>query len=191
MTDSKKVFFIVAIVCLVMSVMALFIPVIWYKYTPEEGKKGNAIDTSYSVAGLIVNAEEFSADVLFYYQGPVVWDIDGLVVFVLASIYIIGIICAGFGVVTLRAQRPNTWQFILTIAGLVLVAVPSIIMMICVFGYGQYFPGKMTVGPAPILTIISMIICICAVIRRKNKVAEELRKELESKGLIRKGGSLL
>ena len=72
-----------------------------------------------------------------------------------------------------------------------LVTVPSVVFIVCVIGYGKYFPGTLSIGPASIITIISMIVCIMAVIRRKNKVAEELKKELEAKGFIHKGRSLL
>lgn len=179
----QKNFFYIAWGCLGCSFLSMLFPVISYKN--PEGKK-----FSYSILKLIFNSSNFEKNVLVKYKGPVVWDITGNITVVLVLVFIIAYLCAIIGLVTLRAQHPNTWQFVLTIVGLVGVAFPSLVLIICVAGYGKYFKGFISFGIAPIITIISMIACIFAVIRRKNKVAEELRRELEAKGLIRKAGNL-
>ena len=179
----KKTFFYVAIGCLALSFISLFFPVI--TYVNEKATKA-----SYSVFTLITKSSEFEETILRKYKGPVVWDITGGITVILVVIFIAALLCAVIGLITLRAQRPNTWQFILTIIGLAGVAVPSLVLIICVLGYGKYFPGKLTFGLAPIITIASMIVCIFAVIRRKNRVAEELQRELAARGLIRRGGDL-
>ena len=179
----KRKFYYIAIACLLVSLVSLFFPVI--TFVNNEGNK-----FSYSVISLVSNSQDFEKNVLMRYFGNVVWDINGGITIVLVVVFVAALLCAVIGLLTLRAQRPNTWQFILTIIGLIGVAIPSAVLIIGVLGYGKYFRGKLSFGPAPVITIISMIVCICAVIRRKNVVAEQLRKELEAKGLIRKGGDL-
>jgi hypothetical protein len=179
----KKKFYYVAAVCLLLSFISLFLPVI--TYVNSAGYK-----LKYSIIDLVSKTKDFETMVLSRYKGPVVWNIDGKITTVLVYIFVLALLCALVGLVTLRAQYPNTWQFILTIIGLAGVAFPSLVLMICVIGYGKYFTGKISFGPAPIITLISMIACILAVIRRKNKVAEEREKELKSKGLIKKAGDL-
>ena len=178
----RKTMFYISIGCLLVSFVSLFLPVI--VYTTDRKKY------SYSVLTLITKADEFEKAVLMKYKGPVVWDITGSITVVLVVIFVFAIICSVIGLFTLRVQWPNNWQFILTIVGLVGVAFPSLVLIISVVGYGKYFPGKISFGPAPVITIIAMIACIFAVVRRKNRVAEEKKKELETKGLIRKAGDL-
>ena len=180
---SKKIFYYIAITGLVLSIISIFLPVISY-----EVKGGK--EYKYSIVGLLTDSEEFETNILDDYEGPVVWDITSKITVILVVTFIAGILCSVIGLVTLRAQRPNTWQFILTIIGMIGVAVPSLILIISVTGYGKYFDGKLKFGIAPVITIISMIICIFAVIRRKNKVAEELRKQLEQKGIMWHAGDL-
>lgn len=182
--NNKKIWFAVSISCLCVSILSLFLSIITYK--PEVG--GHKY--SFSIIDLIGKSPEFDEYILRGYKGPVVWDITGTITAILAIFVVAGIGCSIIGLITLRAQRPNTWQFVLTIVGLIAVACPSIILIICVLGYGKYYTGTIGFGIAPIITPIAMITCIFVVIRRKNKVAEELQHELEQRGLIRRAGDL-
>ena len=47
------------------------------------------------------------------FVAPLTGDMD------MTRLVIAAILCALLGLFTLRAQRPNTWQFVLTIAGLI------------------------------------------------------------------------
>jgi ABC-type Fe3+ transport system permease subunit len=128
--------------------------------------------------------------VLYHYNGPVWWDIGELTVMLLTVAAILALLCAVIGLFTLRQQRPNTWQFILTIVGLVGTGLPSILVITAVFLSDKYFDGDVTCGICPVIMPLSMIICIFAVLRRKNHVTEQLRREALAKGLIRKAGDL-
>ena len=90
----------------------------------------------------------------------------------------------------MRAQYPNTKNFVLTIVGLIGVLIPSVTAIVCVVALGQYYPGGLSLGIAPVISPIAIMVSIGAVVRRKNKVAEELQKEVEEKGLIWKAGDL-
>lgn len=173
---NKKNWFYIAIACVAVSVASLFTSII--TYTTASGTR-----YSFSIVDLIGGSADFEI-VYKQYKGPVVWNITGAITTVLALVAVLAILCSVIGLVTLRAQRPNTWQFILTLVGLAGVAFPSIVLFICVLGYGKYYSGTIRCGISPVITPIAMIICIAVVVRRKNKLAEELRKEAEAKGLI-------
>lgn len=179
----KKPMFFIAITGLVVSIISLFLPVI--TFVTRKGKT-----FAYSIFGILTDSEGFEDNILMKYNGPVVWDITGQISIILAAIFLLALILAIVGLFTLRVQRPNTGQFVLTIIGLIGVAIPSLILIICVVGYGHYFEGRLSFGPAPVITIISMIACIFAVIRRKNRVAKELARALEERGMINRPTSL-
>lgn len=180
---NKKNWFYIAIACVAVSVASLFTSII--TYTTAAGKQ-----YSFSIIDLIGGSSNFEAIVCEEYKGPVVLDITGAATAVLAALAVLAILCAVTGLVTLRAQRPNTWQFILTLAGLVGVAVPSVALLVCIIGYGKYYKGTIGCGISPIITPIAMIISMAVVIRRKNRVAEEICKEVEAKGLIHEAKDL-
>lgn len=180
---NKKNWFYIALACIAVSIASLFTSII--TYTTESGKQ-----YSFSIIDLIGGSSNFESIVYEQYNGPVILDITGTATAVLAVIAVLAILCAVAGLVTLRAQRSNIWQFILTLVGLAGVAVPSVALLVCIFGYGKYYRGTIGCGISPIITPIAMIISITVVIRRKNRVAEELRKEVEAKGLIREAKDL-
>lgn len=183
---NKKTWFNIAIGYVCFSIISLFLPII--TYIPADFY----IDTKikFSIVDLIGGSEVVDYLLTDQYYGPVIFRITGTTVAILAVIVILSVICAVVGLITLRAQRPNTWQFVLTIIGLVGTALPSLILIVCVIGFGQYYPGTIGIGIAPIITPIAMILCIAVVIRRKNRVAEELRKEMEQQGMIYRAGDL-
>ena len=179
---TNKNWFYAAQVCVGISILSLFTSIITYK--------ANGREYTFTIIDLLGDTKQFDRIVVNGYRGPVHWQINGAVTQVLLAVAIIGILLAVIGLFTLRAQRPNTWQFILTVLGLLGVAFPSCVLLMCVFKYGKYYKGVLGFGVSPVITPIAMLICILVVIRRKNRVAEELRKEVEAKGLIRKAGDL-
>ena len=179
----KKNWFYIAIGCIVVSILSLFTSVVAYT-------TGSGTHYSYSIIDLI-QGDDFTNQVLWDYKGPVLWDISGPTVTILSIIAVLGIICAVIGLITLRVQRPNTWQFRLTVVGLIATAFPSLLIILGVLVLGRNFGGSLSCGIAPIITPIAMAISVYVVIRRKNTLQEQLQKELEAKGLIKKGGDLL
>ena len=174
----KKTWFLVAMGSLLISIVSLLLPVITYN------------GYGFNILALIGGDRRFESLVLNSYRGPVLWDLTGFSVSILAILAVAALVCAFVGLFTLRAQRPNTRNFILTIVGLIGVAVPSITVIFSVLALGRYYPGGLGIGIAPIISPIAIGICIYTVIRRKNKVAEEIRKEVEKKGLIWEAGDL-
>ena len=142
---------------------------------------------TFNIVDLVSENEEFVEKILRGYHGPMEIDITGRMVTVMAVLAVLGLVLAIVGLVTLRAQRPRTWNFIITIIGLVIIMIPSVIAMVVVFGFGQYYADKISLGIAPIL------LCIAVVVRRKRKLSKEMRKlhkEVEGRQLVRKAGEL-
>lgn len=178
----KKKWFYVAIACVAVSVLSLFTSII--TYTAPSG-----VATPYSLLDLL-QGTEFRDNVLSQYRGPVLWSMGGSTVSVLAFIAVAALVCAIVGLVTLRAQRPNKWNFVLTIVGLIGTSFPSFLVILAVVLSGDYFNGSISCGVSPVITPVAMVICIYVVIRRRNKVLEQLRMEMEAKGMIWQAGDL-
>lgn len=174
----KKVWFYVAIGCVVISLLSMFLPIL-YSY-----------GVSFNIIDLLKGDIFFEEYVIEAYTGPVIWNITSGTVVLLSVIALAALVCAIVGLVTLQAQRPNTKNFVLTFIGLIGILIPSITIIISVLCLQQYYPGGLKLGIAPIISPIAIMISISAVIRRKNKVAEEMRREVEEKGLIWKAGDL-
>lgn len=181
----KGVWFYVALACVIVSILALFLPI--FKYGSGKNVK------SFNIVDLISGNEDFVNSILRGYHGPFEVDITGGMVTVMAVVVVISLVLAIIGLITLRVQRPNTINFVITIIGLIGIMVPSILALVVVVGLGKYYPQPIAIGIAPIIAPIAIIICIIVVIRRKTKLTAEqkrLQMEVEEKGLIQKAGDL-
>lgn len=178
----NKAWFYVAIGCIMTSIISMFASVIVYI-----NQVGNS--SSYNIISLL-EGDDFSNYVLTKYTGPVLLRMPGYIVTLFAVIGIISIICAIVGLFTLRVQYPNTWQFVLTIVGLVGTLIPSGLIIFGVMASGQYFVGELRCGLYPIITPIAMAISVAAVLRRRDKVKQMNLERLASQGMIRKAGDL-
>lgn len=174
--------FYVAISCVGISVLSLFTSII--SYTAIDGAVYH-----YSILGLL-QGNKFSDTVLTQYYGPVLWNMVGSTITVLSLIFIASLICAVVGLMTLRAQKPNKLNFRLTIVGLLGTSFPSFLVILAVILSGNYFNGSIMCGISPIITPVAMAFCIRVVIRRRNKVMEQLQAEIKEKGLIWSAGDL-
>lgn len=174
----KKMWFNIAVGGIVASIISMFLPIL-----KSHGMGFNIID-------FIVGNEFFNRYVVLGYHGPHILTITSLGVLLLALLAVGALICAVIGLLTLRAQRPNTMNFVLTIVGLIGILLPSVITIACVLVFGNYYEERLVLGVAPIMSPVAVLISLGAVVRRKNKVAEELRKQVEAKGLIWKAGDL-
>ena len=178
----KKKWFYVALACVAVSIASLFSSII--TYTSTTGRV-----THYNLTDLLLETG-FRDDVLSQYTGPVLWAMDGPTVSILAFVAVAAVACALVGLFTLRKQRPNIWQFILTLLGLIGTAFPSFLVILAVVLSKNYFRGEISCGISPVITPIAMVVCIFVVVRRRNKVLEQLRREMEAKGLVYQAGDL-
>lgn len=180
--SGKMGWFYLAIGCVAASLLSMFLPIITYK-------QGN-MKFNFNIIDLVCGNSDFDYYVLACYEGPVVWKITPAITSILAIAALVALICAVVGLVTLRAQRPNTKQFVITLAGLVGILIPSLVIIIIVLIYGRFYEGTLSLGIAPIISPIALMVSMGAVVRRKNKAMEELRKEVEGKGILLKAGDL-
>ena len=177
-TKGKWAWLVTASGTLVISVVSLFLPILTYRTISGTVYR-------YNLLGLL-EGDDFTNTVLAGYTGPVYWRINDMWVTLLTVISVASLVCAIVGLVTLRQQRPNTKQFWLTIIGLIGTCLPAFLVLIAVPLYRDGFPGTLSYGIYPVIAPIATLISVLAVYRRKNKVQEELRKELEAQGKIRK-----
>ena len=167
--------------CIVASVASIFRPVLTYQY--PQGQKSN-----FNIFNLI-EPIELSA-ILSTYTGSFVVRINRTVVTILVVCAVMAIVAAFVGVITMSLQRPNTWQFVLALVGIIGTAIPSVLIFLAVLLSGKYFPGTFSCGVYPIITPVAMALCMITVTKKHKKTQAELRAAEKAKGLIRPGGDL-
>lgn len=167
--------------CIIASVASIFLPVLTYQF--PSGNKA-----SFNVFGFI-EPDGLSA-ILRTYTGSFVVNIDAVVVTILAIAAVLAIVAAFVGVITMSLQRPNTWQFVLALVGIIGTAIPSVLIFLAVILSKNYFPGTFSFGVYPIITPIAMVLCLITVTKKHKKTQAELRAAEKAKGLIRPGGDL-
>ena len=87
-----------------------FLPVLTYTYP-------NGQSTSFHVFGFIEPIE--LSEILGTYSGAFVVNIDQVAVTILAVAAVLAIFAAFVSVITMFLQRPNTWQFVLALVGII------------------------------------------------------------------------
>jgi ABC-type dipeptide/oligopeptide/nickel transport system permease component len=160
----------------------MFLPVLTYVY-PE------GISVSFDVIDF-VNPPDELVEILSSYSGPFYLAVDRIWSTVLAFLAIASIVVAFVGVITISMQRPNTWQLIMTVAGLVGTAIPSILIFLAVCLSTVYFSGTFQFGVYPLVTPIAMALCIITVIKQYRRTRKRQKAQEAVKHLIRPAGDL-
>ncbi|MBR6762486.1 MAG: hypothetical protein IKM13_01900 [Clostridia bacterium] len=168
--------------CIVASVASVFLPVLTYVY--PNGQK-----VSFNVFSFVEQSEDL-LDILASYNGPFEMYIDKVWLTILAFLAVLAIILAFIGVITMSLQKPNTWQFVMALVGIIGTAIPAIIVIIAAPVSQRYLPGTFSFGVYPIITPIAMILCMITVTKKHKKTQAEIRAAEKAKGLIRPGGDL-
>lgn len=165
---NKKMWLAITLVCLFFSVISLIFPVLTYVYPSGRSQSFNDFK--------FLNPEELG-NILSQYTGSFALAIEEQDIPVFATIAVFSIVAAFIGVITMSTQRPNFWQFVLTMAGLIGTLIPSVLLFIVVVSSINYFPGSFKFGAYPVLTPISMGICIYMVTRKRKLTKEEIEAE--------------
>lgn len=169
--------------CLLLSVASLFLSILTYVYPDGEKAFFNLI--------AFIEPSEDLVDILATYTGPYGMNISERVLTVLAALAVLAILAAFAGVITMSMQRPNTWQFIMTLFGIVGTAIPALIVIVAAPVSQQYLPGTFRFGAYPIVTPIAMIACFLQVNWRRRQVMRWKKSdEAVKSGLIQRGGDL-
>ena len=168
--------------CIVASVASVFLPVLTYTYPNGQTVEFNLFSFTEPSQDLL--------DILASYSGPYEMYIPQIWLTILAVLAVLAIIAAFIGVITMSLQRPNTWQFVLALVGIIGTAIPAIIVIIAAPVSQQYLPGTFQFGVYPIITPIAMVMCMITVTKKHKRTQAELRAAEKAKGLIRPGGDL-
>ena len=168
--------------CIVASITSVFLPVLTYIY--PNGRK-----VAFNLFGFTEPSQDL-LDILASYNGPYEMYIPEIWLTILAVLAVLAIIAAFVGVITMSLQRPNTWQFVLALVGIIGTAIPAIIVIIAAPVSQQFLPGIFRFGVYPIITPIAMVMCMITVTKKHKRTQAELRAAEKAKGLIRPGGDL-
>ena len=174
--------FVVAMSGVVVAIASLFLPII--TYTTQ------GVTYTFNIVDFVGQKPNVNTVLVAGWVPPSSFKIDGVLAGFLGLLAVAAVLCAVIGLITLRAQRPNTPQFALTVAGLIGVMIPSVIAIVLVLAFGNHYTGDIALGIAPIISPIAMVLSIAAVFRRKNRVAEQAKQDLLARGLLRRGGDL-
>jgi len=178
----RKGWIITAIICLIVSIVSLFITII--KYTGING-----VRNTYNILDFI-DYQRFADEVLTEYSGSMFLSVEDSTVRIFAMIGVIAIVLAVIGIFGMSLQKRNTWSFVLTLLGLVGTLIPSIVIILAVVLSREYFQGTLSCGLYPIITPIAMIICIITVSWKRKKTKEELEAERIAGQFLRRGSDL-
>lgn len=168
--------------CIAASVASVFLPVLTYIY--PSGR-----EVSFNLFGFTQPSEDL-LNILASYDGPYQMYVDKIWITILAVLAVMAIIAAFVGVITMSLQRPNTWQFVLALVGIIGTAIPAIIVIIAAPVSQQFLPGTFRFGVYPIITPIAMVMCMITVTKKHKRTQAEIRAAEKAKGLIRPGGDL-
>ena len=171
-----------ALTCVVVSVASLLLPILTYLYP-------NGRSISFNVLSFVKPSHELTS-ILDKYSGPYGMDISESLQTVLAALAVIAILAAFAGVITMSRQRPNTWQFILALVGIIGTAIPALLVIVAAPISQRYLPGTFRFGVYPIITPIAMIVCLIMVVQRRRKTLKEKRAVERAGGLIYRAGDL-
>ena len=176
----RSIWLTLTLMCLVLSVASMFVPVLTYTFQ-------NGTSIAFNVVKFLKPEELFL--ILSEYTGEYVDMTQGFVT-VMAVVGILAIVAAFLGVITMSVQRPNYWQFILAIVGLIGTLIPSLLIYLAVILSIHYFPGTFTLGVYPIITPIAMGVCIYMVTRKHKRTQAQIEAERRAAQYWRVGGDL-
>lgn len=179
----KNIYWLLPVLtCIVASVASVFLPVLIYVY--PNGQK-----VSFNIFSFVEQSEDL-LNILASYNGPFDMYIDKIWLTILAFLAVLSIVFAFIGVITMSLQRPNTWQFVMALVGIIGTAIPAILVIIAAPISQQHMPGTFNFGVYPIITPIAMTLCMITVTKKHKKTQAEIRAAEKAKGLIRPGGDL-
>lgn len=170
------------LICIIASVASVFLPVLTYVYP-------NGDKVSFNVFGFTEPSTDL-LEILATYDGPFNIYFPNILLTVAAVVAVLAIIAAFVGVITMSLQRPNTWQFVLALIGIIGTAIPAIILIIAAPISRHFFPGTFQFGIYPIITPITMGMCMFMVTRKHKRTKAQLLAAEKAKGLIRPAGDL-
>lgn len=165
---NRKLWLSITLVCLGFSIISLLFPILTYIHPTGKTQVFNIFK--------FLKPDELGK-VLSQYTGSVALAIEQQDIPFFAVIAVLSIVAAFAGVITMSAQRPRFWQFIMAMTGLIGTLIPSVLLFIVVISSINYFPGSFKFGSYPIITPFTMGLCIYMVTRKHKLTQEEILAE--------------
>lgn len=195
--NPKKGWAIIARLAILISVLSLFLPVIYYNtiYENESGYQYEVL-YSFSALDLFLYPSEFIESVLWEYVGTTDYLLNvsyETALFSIILVVVIGvsaIIMAFVGITSMTKQYESNRPFNLTVCGLVCTAIPSVVLWIMVYVSTDQFLGAISLGLYVYITPVAMIIAYLCVTRRHRLAINERALEAEASKYIRPAGNL-
>ena len=173
---------VLAYLCIIISILSMFTTIV--SYTNSEG-----VYRSFSVLDFLMS-DDYDTFVSGEYAGPVYWSVPVSVVRIFVVIAVLAEISAIVGLAILSKQKKTKWSFIFTIAGLIGMMAPCLLILIGVVLLADGYQGVIASGIYPIVSMTAMIISLFAVMRIQIKNMEYQKKLNEAEGLIFRAGDL-
>lgn len=170
----------IALVWIVISVLSMFASVVSYS---ENGKT-----TVYAMQDMI-DGQRFSKEVLSKYTGEFVIHIGSWAVTLLCIVSICAIVSSIVGILLLSKQRPVTWPFIMTVAGMIGTSIPALLILIATILSAFDFPGTIIPGFYPIITPIAIAFCLFVVVKERKRV-KKATAQMKASAYIAPAGDL-
>jgi len=191
--SGKKGWAIIARLSILISVLSLFLPVIYYNTVYEDQYE---VFYSFSALDMLLYPSDFIKTVLWEYVGTsdFFWSVSyEAALFAILLVVIIGvsaIIMAFVGITSMTKQYESNRPFYLTVSGLICTAIPSLILWILVHVSREQFSGTMSLGLYVYITPIAMIIAYLCVTRRHRLAMNDRALEAEASKYIKPAGNL-
>lgn len=168
---------------LIIAILSAFTTIVGY--TNAAG-----VHKTFSLIDFLADADGFGSFIFSEYTGKAYVAYQPWQLFVLIALGAIAIVCAFTGLMKLSRQTDNKASYILTIIGLLMTMVPSVILFIEFTALKNRYLGTISCGIYPIVSPIAMIICIATATKMRRRNIEYRKKLKEAEGLIFRGGDL-
>ena len=183
----KRSWMYLSLLCLVISILSLFLSVLSYT-------NGVGVKHSYNLIDLISDPDSFGRFVSSEYQGELFQSIDldeeSVMIILFAIVGIAALVCAIIGVVRMGRQRPTRGSFILALIGLIGTALPALTILILLGLSRNYFQGSINAGLYVIITPIAMICSVITVSLKHNRNKKQMEARDRVKDYLRLAGDL-
>lgn len=184
MIEKNKNWMYVSFAALACSVLSLILPVVYYST--------GGWNYAYNVFGLM--GSSFIDDVMSEYVGSFMYGTDRYTVsFLIVLLCLTGvaaIVCSFVGLKSMSKQYESQWPFRLTLAGILLTALPAMVLLVAVTMSGGWFSGTLSPGAYMFVTPAAMVISCLAVVKRHRLNQDELRIQQAAAQYIRPAGDL-
>ena len=178
--QKERIWLWLAFLWIAISVLSMFISVI--SYTTEDGT------TRYAIQDL-VDGKTFAKEVLSKYTGKIIVRIGSWALTLLCVVSVCAIAAALTGLMIMSKQRPVRWPFFMTLIGVIGTAIPALTILVATILSVKYFPGRISPGLYPIVTMFAVLFSLCIVIRERRRIKKSVA-DVKRNALIRPAGDL-